>query len=71
MLTCGNEDILLEFGPNNSVEKEKKKREKEREGEGRRSIERNSTFSLDFPMIGSSVSGKARGKVLPCDKSYK
>ena len=44
---------------------------REREGEGRRSRERSSTFSLDFSTIRPSVSGEARGKVLPRNKSCK
>ena len=61
------EDIPLDFRPNNSVGREKKKG-KGREEESR---ERGSTFPLDFPTIRPSVSGEARGKVLPRDKSYK
>ena len=40
-MTCGNEDIPLDFGPKNSMEKEigeikkEKKKRKEREEEGR------------------------------------
>ena len=38
VLTCGNEDIPLDFGPNNSVEKEigGEKKEKKEKGERRR-----------------------------------
>ena len=32
--------------------------------------ERASTFSLEFPAIGPSVSGEARSKVAPHGKSY-
>ena len=32
--------------------------------------ERSSTFSLEFPAIGPSVSGEARSKVAPQGKSY-
>ena len=45
-------------------------RKKKKEKEGRRSRERSSTFSLDFPVIELSVSVGARGKVFPCDKSF-
>ena len=73
VLTCGNEDIPLDFGPNNSMEKEiggrkkEKKERKEREKEGR---ERSSTFSLVFSAIGPSVPIEARRKVLPRGKSF-
>ena len=53
------EDIPLDFRPKNSVGRGKERKEKGREEESR---ERGSTFSLDFPMIGPSVSGEARGK---------
>ena len=62
------EDIPLDFRPNNSVGLGREEREKGREEESR---ERGSTFSLDFPTIGTSVFGEARGKVFPFDKSYK
>ena len=63
------EDIQLNFRPNNSVGREGT----EEKGKGREeeSRERGSIFSLDFPTIGPSVSGEARGKVFPRDKSYK
>ena len=32
--------------------------------------ERSSTFSLEFPAIGPSVSGEARSKVAPHGKGY-
>ena len=32
--------------------------------------ERISTFSLEFPAIGPSISGNARSKVTPCGKDY-
>ena len=60
------EDILLDFRPNNSVGRGKERKGKGREEESR---ERGSTFSLDFPTIGPSVSDEARGKVLPRYKS--
>ena len=43
-------------------------REKEEEESFR---ERSSHFSLDFQAIGSAVFDGAKGKELPCDKSYK
>ena len=57
VLTCGSEDIPLEFGPNISVvrklvRKRKKRKRKEREEEGRK---RSSTFSLVFSAIGPSI----------------
>ena len=49
------------------LEEEKNRRKgKGREEESR---ERGSTLSLDILTIGPSVSGEARGKVLPRDKS--
>ena len=71
VLKCGNEDIPLDFGPNNSVgggKKRKKRKRKEREKE---EGERSSTFSLVFSTIKSSVSVEGRGKVLPLGKSFK
>ena len=47
-----------------------------RGGEGKRGRkresfrERDSTFSLNFPTIGPTVSGGARGKVHPLDKGF-
>ena len=32
--------------------------------------EKDSTFSLNFPTIGPTVSGRARGKVHPLDKGF-
>ena len=56
---------------------EKRRREEEREGANRRRekrggsfIERSSTFSLEFPAIRTSVSGKTRSKVAPHSKGY-
>ena len=63
------EDIPLDFRPNNSVGR--RRREKKGKGREEESRERGSIFSLDFPTIGPSVSSEARGKVFPCDKSYK
>ena len=45
-------------------------------GEGKRGRkresfrERDSTFSLNFPTIGPTVSGGARGRVHPLDKGF-
>ena len=67
---------LTHLGPNSvGGERERKKRERRKEkkkkrGEGE-SREKSSTFSLNFPTIESSVSDKARGKVLHRDKSCK
>ena len=47
----------------------KKEREIKRE-KGREFREGGSTFSLDFPAIGSSNPGEIRGKVDPPGKSY-
>ena len=45
-----------------------------REGKGGRKRgsfrERDSTFSLNFPTIGPTVSGGARGRVHPLDKGF-
>ena len=60
--------LLLDFGPNNSMEEEMDGRKKEREEEGR---ERSSTISLDFQAIRSSIRAGARGKVLPRGKIFK
>ena len=46
-----------------------RKREK-RERKERDFRERSSTFSLDFPVIGSANSGEARSKVAPHGKGY-
>ena len=48
------------------------KREREKEGEGKEADfrERDSNFSLNFPMIGQSVSGEARSKAAPHGKGY-
>ena len=50
------------------VEREGPKRERERKLWDFR--ERSSTFSLEFPAIGPSVSGDARSKVGPHGKDY-
>ena len=48
-----------------------KKRERERKREEEEDFrERESTFSLDFPVTGPSNSGETRGKVDPHCKSY-
>ena len=49
---------------------EEKGKRKERGKEGESSRERESTFSLNFPMTGPSNPGEARGKVDPHCKSY-
>ena len=43
---------------------------KKRGKEGKSFRERESTFSLDFPMIGLSNPGETRGKVDPHGKRY-
>ena len=50
--------------------REKIEREKEKDREKRGILERNSTFSLDFPVSHPSNFGKTRGKVTPHCKSY-
>ena len=45
-------------------------REKERERKEGIFRERGSNFSLDFPVIGQSVSDEARSKVAPHGKGY-
>ena len=53
--------------------KERENRERKERGEEEedfRERERESTFSLNFSMIGSSNSGETRGKVDPHCKSY-
>ena len=47
-----------------------RKTKQERERKDRDFRERSSTFSLEFPSIGSSVSGEARIKVAPHGKGY-
>ena len=73
MLTCGNEDIPPEPSWTKSVgwDREKRETRKKKEGGRRRSKERSSTLSLDFSAIGPSIRVRARGKVLPCGKSFK
>ena len=48
--------------------KEKIRKERGRKKESFR--ERDSTFSLNFQIIGSAVSGEARGRVQPHDKGF-
>ena len=48
--------------------KEKSKKERGRKRENFR--ERDSTFSLNFPTIGSAVSGGVRGRVHPHGKGF-
>ena len=52
----------------------KREGEKGENGRERESVgffrERSSTFSLKFPAIGPSASGKARSKVAPHGKDY-
>ena len=47
-----------------------RKTKREREKKERDFRERSSTFSLEFPTIGLSVSGEARSKVSPHGKGY-
>ena len=58
------------LGPTGGMgrEGEKGRGRRERKRELR---ERSSTFSLSFPAIGPTVSGGARGKAHPRDKSFK
>ena len=42
---------------------------KEKEGK-ERVVERDSTFSLSFSVIGPTVSGGARGRVHPRDRGF-
>ena len=44
--------------------------EKEKEEKKKSFRERDTTFSLDFPKIGSVVSGGARGRVHPHYKGF-
>ena len=46
------------------------KTKRERERKVRDFRKRSSTFSLEFPAIGPSVSGEARSKVAPHGKDY-
>ena len=70
-LTCGkrkdnslNPCLTNQFG--------RGERKPRKEGEKKESFcrERVSTFSLNFPVIGPTVSGETRGKVAPHCKSY-
>ena len=47
-----------------------RKTKQERERKERDFKERSSTFSPEFPAIGSSVSGETRSKVAPHGKGY-
>ena len=49
---------------------EKKRAEKKEEEERESFKERDSTFSLNFPMIRSAVSEEARGRVQPHGKGF-
>ena len=62
------EDIPFDFRPNNLVER---KRIEERENGEKKKVEREALPSLWIFRIGPSVSGEAKGKVFPRDKSYK
>ena len=59
------DSYLLPNSLGGKMEREKKRKEKEREFR-----ERDSTFSLNFPVIGPSNSDETRGKVDPRCKSY-
>ena len=60
---------MTHLGPNSGMGREwEKEKKKIKDGESFR--ERSSTFSLSFPAIGPTVSGRARGKVHPHDKSF-
>ena len=48
----------------------KKKRGRKRESYRESYRERDSTFSLNFPTIGPTVSSGARGRVQPYDKGF-
>ena len=50
--------------------REGKESKRKREGKGGIFRERSSTFSLSFPAIGPSASGKARNKVALHGKDY-
>ena len=50
--------------------KEKNRKERGIKRESFRERERDSTFSLNFPMIGPAVSGGARGRIQPHDKGF-
>ena len=49
---------------------EEKKSKRKREGKCEIFRERSSTFSLEFPAIGSTSSDEARSKVAPHSKDY-
>ena len=59
----------LNRGKTDPVEK-KKEGQRGRKRESFRERERDSTFSLNFPTIGPTVSGGARGRVHPLNKGF-
>ena len=63
---------LTHLGPNWWDGRGREGEERERKGgENKKFRERSSTLSLNFSMIGSSVSDGARDKVLPRGESFK
>ena len=66
-LACGKRSTL----PLDQFSQPDLEKEKEREKEKIQILDRECPTSLlDFPAIGPSVSGEARSKVAPHDKSY-
>ena len=65
-----HERTILLTQPNWMGEKRGKIEREKKEEKKKRNLERESTFSLNFPVIGPSNSGETRGKVDPHYKSY-
>ena len=61
--------LLTQVDPTSLGERERSNRERERE-RGRIFRERDSNFSLKFPVIGPSNPDELRDKVVPYDKGY-
>ena len=59
--------LLTHLGPNCGMGERKRAEKKEKE---KRVLERDPTFSLNFPTIGPAVSGGARGRVHPHSKGF-
>ena len=70
VLTYGNEDIPLDFGPKNSVGRGKGEKEKKEKGEEGIFRERSSSFSLEFSAIELLAFVGARDKIDPHSESY-
>ena len=61
---------LAQLVPNGGMERRGRKEQKKKRKEKYRVLERDTTFSLDFPAIRSVVSGGVRGRVHSHYKGY-